>query len=123
MEDLFQERHIVEASEDVGDGEMGYIEPLLYGKKKEEEEEATRVAAKVERLEAAKVREAAERSWKKHDAVMKSICSYDPKARCFVWTRFPFQDFAVFDLDEECEFDFRVRFVLFLPCRLRCQSV
>nr|CAB3485912.1 unnamed protein product [Digitaria exilis] len=85
---------------------MGYIEPLLYGNKKKKKE-AARVAARLQRLEAAEAKardaERLERSWKKHDAVMESICSYDPKTRCLVWTRFPFQDFAVFDLDEESE--------------------
>ncbi|CAL5070325.1 unnamed protein product [Urochloa decumbens] len=121
LDDLFHE-HIESAEEedvdsDDDDDEMGYIEPLLYDEKmealwvaekaemlKRAAEEKAREAERLERQAEEKERNAErlERCRKKHDAVIKSsIRRYDPKAKCLVWTRFPFEDFSSFDLDEE----------------------
>lgn len=121
LEALFREQVRLEEEEDVED-EMDYIEPLLFDPNEDlawmTKEAAMRAEKKAleaeqrKRQEEEKVREAEERKreekelkWRreKHDAVISSIRKFDPKSKSLVWTRFPFEEFSSFDLDEECK--------------------
>ncbi|KAK3147583.1 hypothetical protein QOZ80_3BG0284210 [Eleusine coracana subsp. coracana] len=118
LENLFQKQF--ESEEDhvniqIGSGSFFELDPSLWDVfvlDLNDDEEETTAAEEAERLklemeekkreaEEKKRKEESVRSQKKHDAVIKLIRKYDPKAKNLVWTRFPFEQFSLFDLDEE----------------------
>ncbi|CAN6269454.1 unnamed protein product [Urochloa humidicola] len=114
LEDLFREQLelVEEDAEDenmvhflFGEKEPSWVAEKAEMRKREADEKKQEEEEKKRRAEERKRKEK-ELKWRreKHDAVIKSIRKFDPKSKCLVWTRFPFEEFSSFDLDEESNY-------------------